>query len=173
MSTQDQGQVISDENKLNVLLFHCFTSHSVEQFMRCIINLEYTVPAGFTNRALSFLCCQNEVPEVNKASEAKVPDTSLLQQVTQVLGEIVPHNLSAELTEGAGGPQIVVQGADQTGSEFKITLAQQLLLAQHLLNQVQTQRLGRNGGGAGDGDQEAEQPQITTGRFPRRFRKHV
>lgn len=111
------------------------------------------------------MCCQNEVSDATKATEPKVPDTSLLQQVTQVLGEIVPHNLSAELTEGAGGPQIVVQGADQTGSEFKITLAQQLLLAQHLLNQVQTQRLGRSGGGAGDGDQETEQPQITTGRF--------
>ena len=85
----------------------------------------------------------------------------------------MPHNLSAELTEGAGGPQIVVQGADHTGSEFKITLAQQLLLAQHLLNQVQTQRLGRNGGGAGDSDQEAEQPHITTGRFLRGLRKHV
>lgn len=109
---------------------------------------------------------KNEVPEANKVSEPKIPDTSLLQQVTQVLGEIVPHNLSAELTEGAGGPQIVVQGADQTGSEFKITLAQQLLLAQHLLNQVQTQRLGRNGGGAGDSDQEAEQPQITTVTIP-------
>jgi len=107
---------------------------------------------------------ENEVPDATKASEPKVPDTSLLQQVTQVLGEIVPHNLSAELTEGAGGPQIVVQGADHTGSEFKITLAQQLLLAQHLLNQVQTQRLGRNG--AGDGDQETEQPQITTVTIP-------
>jgi len=109
---------------------------------------------------------ESEVPDATKASEPKVPDTSLLQQVTQVLGEIVPHNLSAELTEGAGGPQIVVQGADQTGSEFKITLAQQLLLAQHLLNQVQTQRLGRNEGGAGDGDQETEQPQITTVTIP-------
>lgn len=143
------------------------TSHPVQQFLRCIIILEYTVPAGLTYKSLSFFCCQNEVPEVNKASEPKVPDTSLLQQVTQVLGEIVPHNLSAELTEGAGGPQIVVQGADQTGSEFKITLAQQLLLAQHLLNQVQTQRLGRNGGGAEDSDQEGEQPQITTGKFLR------
>jgi len=111
------------------------------------------------------LRCQSEVPDATKASEPKIPETSLLQQVTQVLGEIVPHNLSAELTEGAGGPQIVVQGADQTGSEFKITLAQQLLLAQHLLNQVQTQRLERNGGGAEEGDQEIEQPQITTGRF--------
>ena len=58
-----------------------------------------------------------------------------------------------------------MQGADQAGSEFKITLAQQLLLAQHLLNQVQTQRLGRGGDSSGDGDQETEQPQITTGRF--------
>ena len=80
-----------------------------------------------------------------------------------MLGEIVPHNLSAELTEGAGGPQIVVQGADHEGSEFKITLAQQLLLAQHLLNQVQTQRLGRAGTGTGDGD-GTDQPHITTGR---------
>ena len=71
------------------------------------------------------------------------------------------------MTEGAGGPQIVVQGADQAGSEFKITLAQQLLLAQHLLNQVQTQRLGRGEASAGDGEQEAEQPQITTGKAVR------
>ena len=106
---------------------------------------------------------KGEVPDAAKAPETKVPDTSLLQQVTQVLGEIVPHNLSAELTEGAGGPQIVVQGADHEGSEFKITLAQQLLLAQHLLNQVQTQRLGRAGTGAGDGD-GTDQPHITTGR---------
>ena len=162
--------------KISSTCYSCIvniTSHPVQQFLRCIIILEYTVPAGLTYKSLSFFCCQNEVPEANKASEPKVPDTSLLQQVTQVLGEIVPHNLSAELTEGAGGPQIVVQGADQTGSEFKITLAQQLLLAQHLLNQVQTQRLGRNGGGAGDSDQEGEQPQITTGRFLRGLRKRV
>lgn len=106
---------------------------------------------------------QGDVPSTVKASESKVPDASLLQQVTQVLGEIVPHNLSAELTEGAGGPQIVVQGADHEGSEFKITLAQQLLLAQHLLNQVQTQRLGQGGAGAGDSEPGTEQPQITTG----------
>lgn len=107
-----------------------------------------------------------EVPDTAKAQESKIPDTSLLQQVTQVLGEIVPHNLSAELTEGAGGPQIVVQGADQEGSEFKITLAQQLLLAQHLLNQVQTQRLGRAGTSAGDAEPGTEQPQITTVTIP-------
>ena len=142
----------------------CFTSHPVQQIQRFTRTLHYTISASPTV-AFSSLCCQNEVPDATKASEPKVPDTSLLQQVTQVLGEIVPHNLSAELTDGAGGPQIVVQGADHTGSEFKITLAQQLLLAQHLLNQVQTQRLGRNGGGAGDGDQETEQPQITTGSF--------
>lgn len=69
------------------------------------------------------------------------------------------------MTEGAGGPQIVVQGADQAGSEFKITLAQQLLLAQHLLNQVQTQRLGRGGASGSEGEQDAEQPQITTGKL--------
>lgn len=80
-----------------------------------------------------------------------------------MLGEIVPHNLSAEVTEGAGGPQIVVQGADQEGSQFKITLAQQLLLAQHLLNQVQTQRNGRGGTDADDGEPDVDQPQITTG----------
>ena len=109
------------------------------------------------------LFLQREIPDAAKASESKAPDASLLQQVTQVLGEIVPHNLSAELTEGAGGPQIVVQGADHEGSEFKITLAQQLLLAQHLLNQVQTQRLGRGVTGAGEGEPGMEQPQITTG----------
>ncbi|RMX59515.1 hypothetical protein pdam_00023203 [Pocillopora damicornis] len=109
---------------------------------------------------------ESEVTDTTKAQESKVPDTSLLQQVTQVLGEIVPHNLSAEVTEGAGGPQIVVQGADQAGSEFKITLAQQLLLAQHLLNQVQTQRLGRGGASGSEGEQDAEQPQITTVTIP-------
>ena len=80
------------------------------------------------------------------------------------MGEIVPHNLSAELTEGNGGPQIVVQGADHEGSEFKITLAQQLLLAQHLLNQVQTQRHGRPGNGNEDGEAGTEQAQIATGK---------
>lgn len=109
---------------------------------------------------------ESEVTDTAKTQESKVPDTSLLQQVTQVLGEIVPHNLSAEVTEGAGGPQIVVQGADQAGSEFKITLAQQLLLAQHLLNQVQTQRLGRGGVSGSEGEQDAEQPQITTVTIP-------
>ena len=69
------------------------------------------------------------------------------------------------MTEGAGGPQIVVQGADQEGSQFKITLAQQLLLAQHLLNQVQTQRNGRGGTDADDGEPDVDQPQITTGQF--------
>ena len=67
------------------------------------------------------------------------------------------------MTEGAGGPQIVVQGADQEGSQFKITLAQQLLLAQHLLNQVQTQRNGHGGTSADDGETDVDQPQITTG----------
>jgi len=109
---------------------------------------------------------ESEVTATAKAPESRVPDASLLQQVTQVLGEIVPQNLSAELTEGAGGPQIVVQGADHEGSEFKITLAQQLLLAQHLLNQVQTQRLGRGGTGAGEGEPGTEQPQITTVTIP-------
>lgn len=109
---------------------------------------------------------ENDVPGTARTSETKVPDTSLLQQVTQVLGEIVPHNLSAEVTEGAGGPQIVVQGADQEGSQFKITLAQQLLLAQHLLNQVQTQRNGRGGTDADDGEPDVDQPQITTVTIP-------
>ncbi|CAH3028390.1 unnamed protein product [Porites evermanni] len=109
---------------------------------------------------------ENDVPGTARTSETKVPDTSLLQQVTQVLGEIVPHNLSAEVTEGAGGPQIVVQGADQEGSQFKITLAQQLLLAQHLLNQVQTQRNGSGGTDADDGEPDVDQPQITTVTIP-------
>lgn len=108
----------------------------------------------------------SEVSDATKASETKVPDTSLLQQVTQVLGEIVPHNLSAELTEGAGGPQIVVQGADHEGSEFKITLAQQLLLAQQILNQLQTQRHDREENGAGEGQTGTEQAQIATVTIP-------
>ncbi|XP_001623401.2 oocyte zinc finger protein XlCOF28 [Nematostella vectensis] len=94
---------------------------------------------------------QSESP--SKSSEAKPHDASLLHQVTQVLGEIVPHNISAEVTDGAGGPQIVVQGADQTGGEFKITLAQQLLIAQHLLNQAQM----RTGDSATVTSQDGEQ----------------
>lgn len=108
----------------------------------------------------------DDIPDATKPSETKVLDASLLQQVTQVLGEIVPHNLSAELTEGNGGPQIVVQGADHEGSEFKITLAQQLLLAQHLLNQVQTQRHGQGGSGSEDGEAGTEQAQIATVSIP-------
>lgn len=108
----------------------------------------------------------DDIPDATKPSETKVLDASLLQQVTQVLGEIVPHNLSAELTEGNGGPQIVVQGADHEGSEFKITLAQQLLLAQHLLNQVQTQRHGQGGSCSEDGEAGTEQAQIATVSIP-------
>ena len=48
---------------------------------------------------------------------------------------------------------------DGTGGEFKITLAQQLLIAQHLLNQGQFQRVVQGSAATADGDQ----PQITTG----------
>ncbi|XP_031561637.1 oocyte zinc finger protein XlCOF28-like isoform X2 [Actinia tenebrosa] len=64
---------------------------------------------------------------------------SLLRQVTQVLGDLIPHNMSAELTENGSGSQIVAQGAEQ-GGEFKVSLAQQLLIAQHILSQAQIQR---------------------------------
>ena len=67
------------------------------------------------------------------------------------------------MTEGASGPQIVVQGVDGTGGEFKITLAQQLLIAQHLLNQAQFQRVVQENVTTIDG----EQPQITTGKLGR------
>ena len=83
----------------------------------------------------------------------------LVKRLRFLSGEIVPHNVSAEVTEGASGPQIVVQGVDGTGGEFKITLAQQLLIAQHLLNQGQFQRVVQGNAATADGDQ----PQITTG----------
>ena len=67
------------------------------------------------------------------------------------------------MTEGASGPQIVVQGVDGTGGEFKITLAQQLLIAQHLLNQAQFQRVVQENVTTID----SEQPQITTGKLGR------
>ena len=73
-----------------------------------------------------------------------------------MLGEIVPQSISAEVLEGSAGPQIVVQGADQTGGEFKITLAQQLLIAQHILEQAQVQRAQSSAG-------ETSEGQITTG----------
>ena len=97
----------------------------------------------------------------SKPASSKSLDASLLQQVTQVLGDIVPQSVSAEVLEGSDGPQIVVQGADQTGSEFKITLAQQLLIAQHILGQAQFQRVAQNPGCT----EETSQGQITTGLF--------
>ncbi|KAK3755603.1 hypothetical protein QZH41_017597, partial [Actinostola sp. cb2023] len=91
-----------------------------------------------------------------KRIDTKITDTSLLQQVTQVLGDMIPHSVSAELADGVGGPHIVLQGTDQGGGEFKVTLAQQLLIAQHILNQAQIQRSGNHG------DDEAGSNAVTT-----------
>lgn len=66
---------------------------------------------------------------------SKSTDSSLLQQVTQVLGEMIPQTISTDITPTTGtGPHIVVQGTDQATGEFKVLfLAFTILAETHII----------------------------------------